>query len=157
MKNVVGNPLDELQPFIGEWTVEGRHVAFPDVVIRGRSVFAWWGDRVYLMHRSTFDHPDFPDSMSVVGATRPDGGLALHWFDTRGVHRLFDMTFANDVWTLDRKAVGPKDFDQRMRATFGADGNTITADFELRDPGTHEMRHDFSVTYRKRPPSRLDG
>ena len=147
MKNVVGKPLDELEAFIGEWNVEGRHVAVPDTVIRGRSVFEWWGDRVFLMHRSTFDHPDFPDSISVMGATRPDGGLALHWFDTRAVHRLFDMTFARGVWTISRKAVGPKDFDQDMYAAFSADGNTITSESRLSEPGAHEMKHDFSVTY----------
>ena len=51
MKNVVATPLDALQSFIGEWTVEGRHVAFPDTVIRGASVFEWWGDRTFLIHR----------------------------------------------------------------------------------------------------------
>ena len=149
MKNVVGKPLDALQPFLGEWAVEGRHVAFPNTVIRGASVFEWWGDRTFLMHRSILDHPDFPDSISVIGATRLDGGLAQHYFDSRGVHRLFDMSFADGVWTLDRKAVGPKDFDQRMKATFSADGNTITSESELRDAQTHEMRPDFSVTYRR--------
>jgi len=147
MKNAVGKPLDELEPFIGEWNVEGRHVALPDTVIQGRSVFEWWGDRVFLMHRSTFDHPDFPDSISVIGATRPDGGLALHWFDTRGVHRLFDMTFARGVWTISRTAAGPKDFDQDMHAAFSADGNTITSESRLSEPGAHEMSRDFSVTY----------
>ena len=147
MKNVVGKPLDELQPFIGEWSFEGRHVAIPNAVIRGRSVFEWWADRTFLMHRSTCDHPDIPDSISVIGATRPGGGLAQHYFDTRGVHRLFDMTFARGVWTLARTAAGPTDFDQRMDAKFSADGNTITGGFEVRDSGTHEMRHDFSVTY----------
>ena len=147
MKNVVAKPLDTLQPFIGEWSVEGKHVALPNAVIRGRSVFEWWGDRTFLMHRSTFDHPDFPDSVSVIGATQPNGGLAQHYFDTRGVHRLFAMTFDRGVWTLDRTAAGPKDFDQRMNATFSADGNTITTESEVRDSGTHEMRHDFSVTY----------
>ena len=147
MKNVVGTPLDELQPFIGEWSVEGRHVALPHLVIRGRSVFEWWGDRTFLMHRSTFDHPDFPDSISVIGATRPGGGLAQHYFDSRGVHRLFDMTFDRGVWTLTRQAVGPTDFDQRSNAKFSADGNTITADSERTDPGAHEMKHDMAVTY----------
>jgi hypothetical protein len=147
VKNVVGKPLDDLQPFIGVWSVEGRHVAFPDQVIHGHSLFEWWGDRTFLIHRSTFDHPDFPDSLSVMGATRPDGGLALHWFDTRGVHRLFDMTFARGVWTISRKAVGPNDFDQSMRATFSEDGNTITSESQLRDRATHEMRRDFSVIY----------
>jgi hypothetical protein len=138
MKNVVGKPLADLQPFIGEWAVEGRHVAFPDTVVRGASVFEWWGDRTFLIHRSILDHPDFPDSISVIGATQADGGLAQHYFDTRGVHRLFDMTFADGVWTLDRKVSNPKDFDQRMKAMFSPDGNAITAEFEVRDSGTHE-------------------
>ena len=147
MKNVVATPLEQLQPFIGEWSVEGKHVALPDAVIRGRSVFDWWGDRAFLIHHSTLDHPDFPDSISVIGATRPDGGLAQHYFDTRGVHRLFDMTFERGVWTLDRKVVGAKDFDQRMRATFSADGNSFAAEWEARDSGTHEMRPDLSAVY----------
>ena len=147
MKNVVAKPLDALEPFIGEWTGEGKHVALPDAVIRGRSVFEWWGDRAFLMHHSTLDHPDFPDSIAVMGATQPDGGLAQHYFDSRGVHRLFDMTFERGVWTLDRKAVGPKDFDQRMHTTFSADGKTMTVESEARDSRTHEMRPDMSMTY----------
>ena len=149
MKNVVGKPLDTLEPFIGEWTVEGKHIAFPNTVIHGRSVFEWWGDRTFLIHHSTYDHPDFPDSISIIGATQPNGGLAQHYFDTRGVHRLFAMTFDRGVWTFDRKAADAKDFDQRIHATFSADGNTITSEAKLRDSGTHEMRPDFSVTYSK--------
>jgi hypothetical protein len=147
MKNVVGQPVNELEPFIGEWTVEGRHVALPDAIIRGRSVFEWWDDRTFLIHHSTLDHPDFPDSISLIGATRPDGGLAQHYFDSRGVHRLFDMTFDRGVWTLRRKAVDTKDFDQHLKATFSADGNTIAAEFKRTEPGRHEMKHDMSMTY----------
>ncbi len=147
MKNVVAKPLDALQPFIGEWNVEGRHVALPDVVIHGHSVFDWWGDRAFLMHHSTLDHPDFPDSISVIGATQPDGGLAQHYFDSRGVHRLSAMTFERGVWTLDRKAVGPKDFDQRMHMTFSADGRTMKVVAERTDPGMHEMKLDMSSIY----------
>ena len=147
MKNVVAKPLNALQPFIGEWNVEGKHVALPDVVIRGHSVFEWWGDRTYLIHRATLDHPDFPDSIQVMGATRPDGGLAQHYFDSRGVHRLYDMTFDRGVWTLSRKAMNASDFDQRLTAKFSADGNTITAESERTEPGAHEMQHDFAITY----------
>ena len=147
MKNDVATPLDELQPFIGEWSIEGRHVALPNVVIRGRSVFEWWGDRAFLIHRSTLDHPDFPDSISVIGATGPGGGLAQHYFDTRGVHRLSDMTFRDGVWTLVRTAASASDFGQRSKATFSADGNTITADVERTEPGALEMKHDMAVTY----------
>ncbi|HUQ80822.1 MAG TPA: hypothetical protein VM076_06785 [Gemmatimonadaceae bacterium] len=150
MKNVVGKPLDALEPFIGEWSLEGKHVAVPDTVIRGHSVFEWWGDRTFLMQRQTLDHPDFPDSIAMMGATQPGSGLAQHYFDSRGKHRLFDMTFDGGVWTLERKAAGPDDFDQGMRATFSEDGDTITAESELRDPKTRQMTHDFTVLYRRR-------
>jgi hypothetical protein len=147
VKNVVATPLDALEPFIGAWAVEARHVAMPDTVIRGRSMFEWWGDRAFVLHHSTLDHPDFPDSISVVGATQPDGGLAQHYFDTRGVHRLFDMTFERGVWTMDRKAVDAKDFDQRVHWTLSADGKTIAVETEARDSETHQMRPDLSAVY----------
>ena len=152
MKNVVAKPLEALQPFIGEWNGEARHVAMPGTVIPARSVYEWWGDRTFLMHHWTLDHPDFPDSISVIGATQPDGGLAQHYFDTRGVHRLSDMTFGGGVWTLTRKAVSATDFDQRSTARFSADGGTITADVERTDPGAHEMKHDMTVTYTRVTP-----
>ena len=148
MKTSVGRPLDELEPFVGEWTTEGRHVAMPNEIVRGHSVFEWWGDRTYLMQRSTVDHPEFPDSLSIMGATRPDGGLALHWFDSRGVHRVFDMTFARGVWTISRKSTGEKDFDQSMRGTFSADGNTITSESRLSKPGGGgEQNADLTLIY----------
>ena len=147
MKNVVGKALDELQVFVGEWITEGKHVAKPNEGIRGRAVFEWWGDRTYLMQNSTVDHPDFPDNLSIMGATRPDGGLALHWFDSRGTHRVFDMTFERGVWTISRKATGPKDFDQSMRGTFSPDGTTITTQSQLSQPGGGEQKPDFAVTY----------
>jgi hypothetical protein len=149
-KNVVGKPLDELEPFIGEWTVEGNHTADAAVVVRGRSVFEWWEGRTFLMHRSTIDHPDFPDSISVIGATQPGGGLAMHYFDTRSVHRVYEMTFVRGVWTLTRKAVSADDFDQRLNAKFSGDGKTISAAWERTDPGAKQMKHDFALTYKRR-------
>jgi hypothetical protein len=152
MKNVVGRPLDDLQPLIGEWSIEGRHVALPNVVVHGRSTFEWWGDRTFLIQKSTMDHPDFPDSIWFIGATSPEGGLQGHYFDTRAVHRVYDMTFGRGVWTLSRKAAGPKDFDQQMHATFSGDGNTITAESQLREQGDQAMRHDLAMTYRRKSP-----
>ena len=146
-KNVIGKPLDELEPFVGEWTVEGIHPDVATEAIRGRSVFEWWEGRTFLMHRSTFEHPDFPDSISVIGATQSGGGLAQHYFDTRGVHRVYNMTFDRGVWTLTRKAAGPDDFDQQLNAKFSVDGKTITAEWERTDPGARQMKHDFALTY----------
>jgi len=152
MKNVVGKPLDDLRPLIGAWSLEGRHVALPDTVVRGHALFEWWGDRTFLIQRQTIDHPDFPDSIAVMGATRPDGGLAQHYFDSRGVYRLFDMTYERGVWTLERKAAGPGDFDQRMRSALSADGNSILFEADRTEPGAHEFEHDLSMTFTRLTP-----
>lgn len=145
-KNVVGKPLDELEPLVGEWTVTGNHPADPSVVVRGRVVFEWCLGRTLLMHRSTIEHPDFPDSISVIGATQSGGALAMHYFDTRAVHRVYDMTFVRGVWTLSRKAAGPDDFDQRLNAKFSADGKTISAEWQRAESGA-KMQRDFGLTY----------
>jgi hypothetical protein len=96
------------------------------------------------------EHRDFPDSISVIGAMGggPGGALAMHYFDTRGVHRLVDMTFVNGVWTLSRKGA-PGDFDQRFVATLSADGRTIAGEWERSERPGSELKHDFDVTYTK--------
>jgi len=147
-KAVVGKPLTQLQPFIGEWKLEGRHVAFPSLVIHGRATFAWSQGGAFVEERWTMEHPDFPDSISIIGATGPNGNLAVHYYDTRGVHRVYDMTFNGGVWTLDRKG-GPGDFDQRATATFSADGKTIAAEFELRELNAKDYKHDMDLTYKR--------
>jgi hypothetical protein len=94
------------------------------------------------------DHPDFPDSISVIGATGPHGRLALHYFDTRGVHRVYDMTFENSVWTLSRKG-GPGDFDQRYLGQLSPDGKMIVGSWKKTEPGGSVMKHDFDITLTK--------
>ena len=146
-----GDPtLERLDALVGQWTMEARPPAgSPWAGGRGHVGFEWLDGERFLVQRWTIEAPEAPDGIAIIGAGDEPGSLRQHYFDSRGVHRLFDMTFADGVWTLDREAVGPKDFDQRMKATFSADGNTITAEFELRDSRTHEMRPDFSLTYRR--------
>jgi hypothetical protein len=150
-KNAVGKPLDVLEPFIGEWSIGGKHAQVAGQV-QGRSVFEWWEGRVFVIHRSTLDHADFPDSISIIGATRPDGGLAYHYYDTRGVHRVYEMTFEGKLWTLARKAVGPEDFSQRMEARLDADGNSISAEWQITEPGATQMKHDVALMYTRESP-----
>ena len=60
--------LRDLDQLIGEWTLEATHPAFPDLVVPGRSSFEWLDGGKFMMQRSTADHPDFPNSISVIGA-----------------------------------------------------------------------------------------
>lgn len=148
--------ISELEVFIGEWTVEVR---LPDGHPAGgnggptptaRSVFEWALDRKYLIQRSEVDHPDVPDAMSVYSAD-PAGGYVQHYFDSRGVTRLYSMTLAGDTWTLirDRADFSPLDFRQRYVGTFSADSARIDGAWEIAHPG-EDFAHDLTLNYVKK-------
>ena len=152
-KTVTGKPLTELEVFIGEWRVDAVHARNPAELLHGRAAFEWWpaGERTFVLERWSMEHPDFPDSINLIGATQPDGGLAIHYYDTRGVHRVYLMSFKDATWTVSRKrkAGSKTDFDQRFVGEFSADRRTITGEWQRTDPGKSQMMHDLDVTYTK--------
>ena len=112
-------------------------------MVRGRTTFEWLEGEHFLIQRSTMDHPDFPDAVAVIGEV--DGALQSHYFDSRGVHRVYATGFADGTWTLHREA---PEFDQRFSGTFSEDGATITGAYEMRQDGT-TWEHDMAATYRR--------
>jgi hypothetical protein len=55
------------------------------------------------------------------------------------------MTFADNVWTLERHAAAP-DFSQRFSGTFAQDGDTIAGRWESSSDSS-DWRPDFDLTY----------
>ncbi|GAA1041702.1 hypothetical protein GCM10009557_66030 [Virgisporangium ochraceum] len=78
----------------------------------------------------------------------PKGGFVQHYFDSRGVTRLYAMTFTDGVWTLVRESAdfSPLDFRQRYVGTFSADGNRIDGAWEMAQPGA-DYEVDFQMNY----------
>jgi hypothetical protein len=72
-------------------------------------------------------------------------GYLQHYFDSRGVARLYEMTFADNVWTLERHADAP-DFSQRFTGTFDDDRNTIVGRWESSSDSSN-WKPDFDLTY----------
>ncbi len=68
-----------------------------------------------------------------------------HYFDSRGVARVYEMTFIDNVWTQERGAVAP-DFSQRFTGTFDHDRDTIVGRWESSTDGS-EWKPDFDLTY----------
>lgn len=66
--------------------------------------------------------------------------------DARGVHRVYRMSLADDVWTIWGQS-GPE-FFQRFTGTFSKDRDTITGRWEASRDGT-TWETDFDVTYTK--------
>lgn len=143
--------LVRLDVFVGEWAVEarfpgGQPVEMPPARVR----FEWALDGQFLLQRTEVSVPEVPDSLSIVGVDPGTGGYTQHYFDSRGVARLYAMSLDGGVWTLARDSADftPLHFRQRFVGTFGADGNTITGAWEQNtdDAG---WEHDFHLTYRK--------
>jgi hypothetical protein len=106
------------------------------------------GER-FLIQRWEVDHPDAPDGLAVIGAA--DDGYVQHYFDSRGVARLYEMTLEGNVWTLSRTEpdFAPLDFSQRYVGNFSDDGRTIEGAWEINHDGT-TWEKDFDLNYRKR-------
>jgi hypothetical protein len=136
--------LDALNALVGTWTVAFEHVALPDVV-RGQKTYEWLEGHHFLVERSHMEHPDVPDSMSVIGADDSGEGLTQHYFDSRGVSRAYKMSFKDGVWHIWRAAPG---FWQRFAGTFSEDGNTIHVVGELSKDGITWTR-DFVQIYKR--------
>jgi hypothetical protein len=73
--------------FIGRWETEGAHPMLPGEAIRGTSTFEWLDGRRFVIWRSHYDHSEIPDAITIIGVT--DGELSMHYFDHRGVYRVY--------------------------------------------------------------------
>ena len=135
--------MEQFDVFVGEWATEATHPAFPGMVVRGQVAFEWLEGEKFLIQRAGNDHPDFPDSVSVIGEV--DGRIAMYYFDSRGVHRVYGMAVDDGVWKIWRDAPG---FSQRCTGTFDEDRSAITWRWQLsQDDST--WNDDLEITYRR--------
>jgi hypothetical protein len=134
-----GEALERLNAFVGEWTVEAMNRT-------GRSSFEWALDGQYLLQRTTVPGP-VPDSWSIYAPTDEPGSYRQHYFDSRGIARLYAMTVTEQGhWSLERHEpdFSPLPFHQRFTATVEED--TITGRWESSEIG-EAWELDFVLTY----------
>ena len=143
------NPaLDQLAPFIGEWKIEITSISFhpdPFAIVEGHSSFAWLEGGAFLIQHSEISSSDFPTNTAVIGPDEEAGSYGMLYYDSRGVSRIYRMTFSGGIWTLWRDFPG---FSQRFHGTFSEDGRIITAYWEKSSDGSNWDR-DFDLTYTK--------
>lgn len=137
--------LDALDVFLGEWDMVASFETSPAERPRARTTFDWLSGRRFLIQRWEVDHPDAPDGIAIIGFDDDNATLLQHYFDSRGVARVYRMTFANRVWTLERAASAP-DFSQRFTGTFSDDDDTIVGRWEIAHDGSN-WKPDFDLTY----------
>jgi hypothetical protein len=144
-------PMTErLAPLVGEWSLEARFPQLQTTDVRGWTVFEWMPGKQFLVQRFEVQHPEAPDGIAIIGVDRGKGLYLQHYFDSRGVARVYEMSFDNGVWRLWRTSADftPLDFSQRFTGTFSKDARTITGRWEISHDGT-SWEHDFDLTYTK--------
>lgn len=140
---------ERLEKFIGNWDLEAVFVRAPiEDDVGARASFEWTLDGAFLLERSEIDHPDAPNGLVLIAPNADDDGYTQHYFDSRGVVRIYEMTFDGHVWTLTREKpdFSPLDFSQRYTGTFSDDGRAIHGTWEISLDGK-TWEKDFDLNY----------
>ncbi len=139
-----------LAPLIGTWRMDA---VFPDGRqgpagdSGARTTFGWGPGERFVIQRWQVPHPSAPDGIAIIA---PDaaGHWQQHYFDSRGVVRIYTMRFDDRVWTMERTApdFSPLDFAQRWEAELSPGGETIRGRWST-GAADGAWRHDFALTY----------
>ncbi len=143
------NPaLKPLEALVGDWQMELSNVSFlpnPSATTTGHISFEWLQAGAILVMSMGGKPSGPPDAMWVIGRDDSTPNYTVLYYDSRGVSRVYAMSFSVDVWKIWRDAPG---FCQRFEGKLSNDGNTITARWEKSSDGA-TWQHDFDVTYTK--------
>lgn len=153
--------LRQLARLLGEWTTEATHPMMPGVVVHGTARGEWLEGERFLLFRARTDHPQFPDSICVIGYVDDDRvdqrthelpangrprRLVMHYYDSRGVFRVQDTSVDDGAWRWERIVPG---FSQRFVGTFEDGGDRIVGRSTLREDDVH-WKDDLVITYTRR-------
>lgn len=131
---------------VGNWTTEATHPEVPGIVVHGTTSVEWLEGERFLILRARSDHPDFPDSISVLGDTN---GLRMHYFDSRGVHRIFQLTVNDEGWEIARSVpASSPDFSQRLPIKFADEDNPMNGTSQI-SYDNETWNDDLAITYRR--------
>ncbi|MCI0712105.1 MAG: hypothetical protein L0154_18260 [Chloroflexi bacterium] len=146
-QDIQQNPaLKDLAVLVGDWDMELSNASFlPDssATLPGRASFEWLEQGAFVILRQGSEQSGAPSSKWIIGRDDSTGTYKLLYFDSRGVSRIYTMSFDGRVWKKWREASG---FHQRFTGTFSDDGNRITGSWEMSSDGTN-WEHDFDLTY----------
>jgi Protein of unknown function (DUF1579) len=145
-----GSRMEALQPLVGEWNLEPKFsFPVPDDAT-GRVVFEWMSGGRFLVERWEVSIPEAPDGIAIIGPDESGEGYLQHYFDSRGVARVYRMGFVGGLWTLSRTEpdFSPLDFSQRYEGRVSDDGTTIEGAWEICEDGEN-WKKDFDLTYRR--------
>jgi hypothetical protein len=144
--------MKEFEPLIGEWHGRGEIPAEPPMKVTVEAKIERLGK--FIVMRSLGEPAEMPDTIAIIGGALDGQPQPMHYFDDRGVKRLYMTAVKGSTWRIWRAPEedwnGPNGpgFDQRFIGEIAADGKTIEARWE-RGVGssgdTWEL--DFGISY----------
>jgi hypothetical protein len=141
--------MKALEPLVGSWSAVPEWEGVPPVDTGAPVSFEWMTGGRFLIQRWEVPVPEAPDGIALIGADpEREGGYLQHYFDSRGVARVYKMSFEDGVWRLWREEpdFSPLDFAQRYSGTLSVDGTTISGAWEIRHDG-QPWAVDFKLNY----------
>jgi Protein of unknown function (DUF1579) len=138
--------LQHLDVLVGDWEITLDNPLEQGAKVRGRTSFEWLEGGRFLIQRSRAEDP-FPDGITVIGWDDDRGTCVMHYFDSRGVTRLYDVSLEDGVLGIFREA-REGDFAQRFTGRLSDDGGSIEGRWERSDDGV-EWELDFELVYTK--------
>jgi hypothetical protein len=140
------NPaLNQLEALVGEWDTEISEASFlPDLSekITMQVSVEWLESGAFLIMRFPVNPPD---SVWIIGRDDSFQNYTALYFDSRGVSRIYNMSFEDGLWKMWRES---PNFSQRFEGKLSDDGNTIDARWEKSLDGK-KWEHDFNLTYKR--------
>jgi hypothetical protein len=147
--------LKELEVLVGEWTMRAGPPEGEPWPGEGRLSFEWIEGGGFLVQRWTVDLPEAPNGVALIGVGdnpvpveegESVDGYKQHYFDSRGVHRVYEMSLEGRTWRLWRD--GPGFVPQRFTGEISEDGKMIAGRWEIAEDGEN-FETDFDLTYTK--------
>ena len=130
--------MSALDRLLGTWGITMHHSAMSEP-ITGRQRYERVLDGAFVLQRWTYDHPDLPDAMALLSNDR------YHYFDVRGITRVFDFEVDEAGWSMIRL---DEDFSQRSTARFRGPDIVESIGEVSHDNGV-TWQPDFTMTYRR--------
>ena len=144
--------MKAFERLIGDWHGEGQIPIEPPMAISQEAKIERLG--AFVVFSSVGQPADVPDTISIIGGA-PDGEpQPMHYFDGRGVQRMYLTSLEGSTWRIwrapgeDWKGPHGPGFNQRFFGEISADGKSIEGHWErgMGDAGDSWVI-DFRITY----------